>query len=48
MLLFDFVVTKGENYYLIRVYRAPDQLFDDLQRPYLLTATRYLCPKDNY
>ena len=31
VLLFDFVVSKGEDYYLIRVFRAPDRIFDDLQ-----------------
>ena len=46
--LFDFVVTKEDSYYLIRVYRAPDRQFDELQFPYLLVATRYMCPKDTW
>lgn len=48
VFLFDFVVSKGENYYLVRIFRAPDRLFDELQHPYLLVASRYMCPKDTW
>ena len=48
VFLFDFVVSKGENYYLVRIFRAPDRMFDELQHPYLLVASRYMCPKDSW
>ena len=48
VFLFDFVVSKEDNYYLIRVFRAPDRIFDELHQPFLIVASRYMCPKDTW
>ena len=43
-MIFDFVVYQNENYYLVRVYKAPDSEMANLEYPYQVLVTRYMCP----
>ena len=33
-LLFDFIVHQHNKYYIVRVYKAPDELFGRIEFPY--------------
>lgn len=45
-LIFEFVVHQNENYYNVRVFKAPSEMITE--EPYLVAATRYLCSRDSF